>query len=247
VHFFSVPCLSLPLATRGALTATHSSGRVVGSSEGASYRPPVDSWNVGRVNRRTLGCPEHRIIAAAANASEGVGGVVQHYQHGPSRAGCERDGCPLAVRDDDVAVAPRLHGARLVGCGRCFVEVCDLIQDRGRALPWPKPPSRPRYRNSYLVLAPLKFWAMGPRGDQDEPRDRNVVNCALAELDELAHDDAASVNQTGAWSDLLTRLSGLLQASSSPAPSASTRDDAARGLSAACVRWSCRPGHYPLP
>jgi hypothetical protein len=128
-----------------------------------------------------------------------------------------------------------------------FVEVCDLIQDRGRALPWPKPPSRPRYHNSYLVLAPLKFWAMGPRGDQDEPRDRNVVNCALAELDELAHDDAASVNQTGAWSDLLTRLSGLLQASSSPAPCSSTRDDVARGLSAACVRWSCRPGHYPLP
>jgi hypothetical protein len=96
-----------------------------------------------------------------------------------------------------------------------FVEVSDLIQDRGCALPWPKPPSRPRYRNSYLVLAPLKFWAMGPRGDQDEPWDRYVVNCALAELDELAYDDAASVNQTGAWSDLLTRLSGLLQASSS--------------------------------
>jgi hypothetical protein len=96
-----------------------------------------------------------------------------------------------------------------------FTEACELIEERGRVLPWPRPPRRPRYHNSYLVLAPLKFWAMGPRGDRDEPRWRSVINCALAELDELAYDEVASVNQTGTWSDLPTRLSGLLQASSS--------------------------------
>ena len=73
---------------------------------------------------------------------------------------------------------------------------------------------QPRYHNSYLVLAPLQFWAMGPLGDRDEPRERTVINCALAEPDELAYDEMSSVNQIGAWSDLSTRLCGLLQASS---------------------------------
>jgi hypothetical protein len=96
-----------------------------------------------------------------------------------------------------------------------FTEACVLIETRGNMLPWPRPPKPPKYHNSYLVLSPLKFWAMGPRGDMDEPRHRNVINCALAEPDELAYDDVASVNQTGAWSDLSTRLSGFLQTSSS--------------------------------
>lgn len=99
--------------------------------------------------------------------------------------------------------------------GDAFSEACERIEERGRVFPWPRPPMQPRYHNSYLVLAPLKFWAMGPRGDRDEPRDRTVINCALAEPDEVAYDEVASVNHTGAWSDLLTRLSGLLQAPSS--------------------------------
>lgn len=95
-----------------------------------------------------------------------------------------------------------------------FTEACALVEERGQVLPWPRPPQRPRYHNTYLVLSPLKFWALGPQGDRDMPRDRNVINCALAEPDELAYDAVASVNQTGAWSDLLALLCGLLQAGS---------------------------------
>lgn len=96
-----------------------------------------------------------------------------------------------------------------------FTEACELIEERGRVLAWPRPPRLARYHNSYLVLAPLKFWAMGPRGDLDAHQYRNVINCALAEPDELTYDEAASVNQTGTWSDLSARLCGLLQAGSS--------------------------------
>lgn len=96
-----------------------------------------------------------------------------------------------------------------------FTDTCALIEQRGQVLPWPKPPATPRYHNSYLVLSPFKFWAMGPRGDQDDQGGRTVINCAIADPDELAYDDAASVNQIGAWSDLVERLSELLHPSSS--------------------------------
>ncbi len=91
-----------------------------------------------------------------------------------------------------------------------------FIEQTGVACPWPPPPAIPIYHNRYLVLGDLMFWAMGPRGDQDHPRQRTVLNCALAAPAQLAnYADVANLNQTGAWSDLSTRLSGLIHSGSS--------------------------------
>jgi hypothetical protein len=96
-----------------------------------------------------------------------------------------------------------------------FAAACSHIKGTGRIIPWPSPPEMPIYHNRYLVLDPFKFWAMGPHGDQDGVDEQTVINCEFADHDDLL--DCAptdSVNHTGAWSDLLTRLSGLLHAGS---------------------------------
>lgn len=96
-----------------------------------------------------------------------------------------------------------------------FADVCSLIEATGRAVPWPPPPELPIYHNRYLILGQLKFWAMGPRADQDEAKERTVINCAFADRDDLRYAaPMESVNHTGAWSDLSARLSGLLHAGS---------------------------------
>ena len=96
-----------------------------------------------------------------------------------------------------------------------FTVACSHIEASGRIIPWPSPPEMPIYHNRYLVLGAFKFWAMGPRGDQDGVGELTVINCAFADHDELLNcAPTDSVNHSGAWSDLSTRLSGLLHAGS---------------------------------
>jgi hypothetical protein len=59
-----------------------------------------------------------------------------------------------------------------------FVDLCRYIDAVGRADPWPPPPARPVYHNTYLVIDGWKYWAMGPCGDADPPESKTVVNRA---------------------------------------------------------------------
>lgn len=105
-----------------------------------------------------------------------------------------------------------------------FVAACEYIDAVGSVIPWPPPPGTPVYNNRYVVLDGLKFWAMGPLGDRDAPSARTVINCALA--DTSVEDRHASVemrNQIGAWSDLSTRLSSLIQSGSTAGSAATSR------------------------
>jgi hypothetical protein len=57
-----------------------------------------------------------------------------------------------------------------------FEDFCRLIQDRGVVEPWPVPPERAIYHNSYIVVGSWKYWAMGPLGDQDTAEEKTVIN-----------------------------------------------------------------------
>lgn len=97
-----------------------------------------------------------------------------------------------------------------------FRDACRFIEAEGHVIPWPAAPAVAAYHNRYLILGAVKFWAMGPRGDQDRPGDRTVLNCAVAEPDEVARlGEVVSLNHTGAWSDLSTCLLGLIHKGSS--------------------------------
>lgn len=60
-----------------------------------------------------------------------------------------------------------------------FEQLCRLIQDEGQVAAWPPPPAAAIYHNAYLVITPHRYWAMGPRGDQDPITERTVINRAL--------------------------------------------------------------------
>ena len=57
-----------------------------------------------------------------------------------------------------------------------FEAFCRVIEGLGAVEPWPPPPQRPIYHNTYLVIGVLKCWAMGPQGDRDAPEDATVIN-----------------------------------------------------------------------
>ena len=57
-----------------------------------------------------------------------------------------------------------------------FESFCQLIVDEGIAEPWPPPPAAAIYHNHYLVIGEWKYWAMGPRGDDDAMADKTVIN-----------------------------------------------------------------------
>lgn len=66
-----------------------------------------------------------------------------------------------------------------------FEAYCRLIMSHGVVEPWPSPPERAIYRNSYLVVGDWKYWVMGPHGDQNLPEEMTVINRArLADLAE---------------------------------------------------------------
>ena len=60
-----------------------------------------------------------------------------------------------------------------------FVAFCQLIADEGAVAPWPPPPAPAVYHNRYLIVGAHKYWAMGPRGDQDPPEEMTVINRAI--------------------------------------------------------------------
>jgi hypothetical protein len=64
-----------------------------------------------------------------------------------------------------------------------FERFCLLLENVGVVEPWPPPPAQPIYNNRYLVIGRHKYWALGPRGDQDLPEDRTVINRVVVEAE----------------------------------------------------------------